>query len=430
MRFLIIGLFSLSLFSQELSKFIETKKMLLSFLKKDFELYNNNLSKNKIASKTLLKFHKNQQKLISNNIKAEVYFFEGKHQFFLEEIVSQLIKENPQELINRNIRVFVSSSILPNAANIGYNILLVNKGLFSQLESKEQVKAIIAHELSHLILNHHEKVIEKRVENIISDNYKKDISSIKLNNPSNTKLLKLYKKYRFGFASFKRKQEFEADSLSLKLLKETKDNFSLLKVTLNKISENYSFDFNKLKSETIKNMAKNILLDVNEKWFLKNYQPQKEIENKEKGLELNRDSIRTHPKLEQRLNHLEKIYKIDILKLKTKYVDLIEDNQKEFLNLKEASYLEAAVTLNSQKRYFESLYYNLLQYQDFSNFGLTNDLVRNNFNFFLDLKNQNKLEAYFNFLEITKNNKDYILLINFLLHISKEELTGLISNLE
>ncbi len=203
-----------------------------------------------------------------------------------------LIPVRPLLFLDRNESV--------NAYAIGGNVLAVNLGLIAYVNSREELALIIAHELSHNILNHAENAMRQKAELLTSDEYNaslKDVLSSKYGRL--TKLKEVLENYSFSRSRHTRYKECEADSLAIALLKNSKISFNADYFLRLDSTDN---EYRTALLQPAKSYFTTYNLNLDDQWFVKkskglsarNY-------NFSKGEDLT-DSLKTHPECVERYN--------------------------------------------------------------------------------------------------------------------------------
>jgi hypothetical protein len=115
-------------------------------------------------------------------------------------------------LIDRNASV--------NAYAVGRNLLAVNLGLISFVQSREELALVLAHELAHNVLDHPDRSMREAAEWFTSAEYEqslKDVMNAKYERYS--KLKKVFEGYSLTNSRHHRYHESDADSLAIVLLR-------------------------------------------------------------------------------------------------------------------------------------------------------------------------------------------------------------------
>lgn len=247
---------------------------------------------------------------ISLNYNKNNYVLDNDYQKLTQNIF-QLINSKNTNLKRNTSRFYIIKSNIPNAASLGFNLYFIESGLFNLLDNQFQFAAVICHEIAHNELNHTKLAIEQDAE--FEKDFKREIKSIKRQD-----FLKLIKSQnqviqkKYDLAEQSRKKEISADSLGYILYKNLdypkSEYFHLLK----KIEE-----FDQSDKYILDDSIYAYLFDLPEQKF-----NPKSIKIERNSLfdglsfteYINKDSIRTHPNLNDRLNWIQKNFQEDFTK--------------------------------------------------------------------------------------------------------------------
>lgn len=206
---------------QELSHFSLSK--LEDSLKKKWTCPNN--YKEKETQKKFKELWDSRTEFVTDAIKNKNFIVEKEVYAYLDQIIQQLVKGN-SKLISSKPILLIDRSATVNAYAIGGNIVAVNLGLLSFAESREEVALVIAHELSHNILNHAQNSMEEKAEWLTSAEYKKTVNAVLDSKYERyTRLKKVFEEYSFNRTKHSRYHEGDADSLAVVLLKNSQIAF-------------------------------------------------------------------------------------------------------------------------------------------------------------------------------------------------------------
>ncbi|MFZ1800367.1 MAG: M48 family metalloprotease [Chitinophagaceae bacterium] len=208
-----------------------------------------------------------------------------------------LIQVQPLLLIDRNESV--------NAYAIGGNVLAINLGLLAYVNTREELALIIAHELSHNILNHTETAMRQKAELLTSEEYNNSLKNV-LNSKYGrlSKLMEVLQTYSFSRSRHTRYKEGEADSLAIVLLNNAKIPFNAdYFLRLDSTDNEYRTPL----LQPAKAYFASFNLNLDDQWFVKkskglssrNY-------NFSKGEDLS-DSLKTHPECVERYNATKRL---------------------------------------------------------------------------------------------------------------------------
>jgi hypothetical protein len=181
--------------------------------------------KNKVTQKEYKAIWDSRTDFITSSIEGQDYIYEPETFNYIQAIIKQLARANPQEIPVLPL-LLIDRSSTPNAYAIGGNVIAVNMGLIYFAKSREEIALAIAHELSHNILNHTDNAMKGRAEWLASDEYKNSLNSVLQSKYGRlTRLRKIYESYTFSRSRHQRYHEIEADSLAIVLLKKSKIQF-------------------------------------------------------------------------------------------------------------------------------------------------------------------------------------------------------------
>ncbi len=295
--------------------------------KDSLEIYISKITNDKIKS-----FDVNQQKKAKEvllerkesflkSIKDSSFIFDKKINTYLQNILSEIYQSNPQ--IDHSAFYFlINKSLIPNAGCYGNGIFSVNLGLFNLAENDDEIASVICHELSHHILKHNDKSLQNYLKTFNSKEVKQ-----KINSTTNIKygrraaVASLLKGLKFNFMERSRKDEIQADSLGYVLFNKTKFNKQAYVDILKKLDASDGMVFS---SPT--NLKQTFSFDeypFKEAWIL---QDSKLFDTTESvnDLELDKDSLKTHPDIQLRIENIIKANKLTSTEATNKELLLIK----------------------------------------------------------------------------------------------------------
>ncbi len=278
---------------QNLSKFALTKQV--DSLKKVLQCPS--LYKNKETQKKYNEIWESRTDFILGAINRNNYIQSQEIIGYLNGILAELKKGNPT-LINSNTLLLVDRSESVNAYAIGNNILAVNLGLMSFANSREEIALVMAHELSHNILNHAEEAMKQKAELLTSEEYKNSLDDVLSSKYGRlTRLKQVLQGYSFSRSKHSRYKEGEADSLAVLMLKNSKIGFDpAVFLRLDSSDNHYRTS---LKQEPGKYFSSyNVQMD--EKWFVKKSTGLSSRKYNFKTDDKLDDSLKTHPDCKER----------------------------------------------------------------------------------------------------------------------------------
>lgn len=183
------------------------------------------LYKDKSTQKKYKEIWNERTDFITTAIEANNYINDGEIYNYIETIISDLHRANPQ-LLKQKPLLLIDRSASVNAYAMGGNVIAVNLGLITFAQSREELALAIAHELSHNILNHPENSMKQRAEWLTSDEYKNSLKAVLDSKYERlTRLKKVIESYTFSRNRHSRYHESDADSLAIILLKNSHISF-------------------------------------------------------------------------------------------------------------------------------------------------------------------------------------------------------------
>ncbi|CAL2056867.1 M48 family metalloprotease [Tenacibaculum sp. 190524A05c] len=249
------------------------------------------------------KEYKKRRELIRETFLDSTFVFDNTYKNFVSSIIKEVKAKNPS-LDQREDLVFINRHLDPNAACFGNHTFMFNLGLFHFLESEDEFAFIVCHELAHQYLDHVNGSVRKRVEKLNSKEYRRKIRDARLTIYGRNKAgMKLLKELSYGFLKKSRSKEYEADSLGLVFFKKTKYNAAAASKSLGRLKRFDDGIFNtKIKVDSILNFDGFKF----RKYWLEEEETMFDIEEKADDLQWwDKDSIKTHPDIENRVKKLE-----------------------------------------------------------------------------------------------------------------------------
>ena len=218
---------------------------------------------------------------------------------YINQVITQITKSNPS-LVKQSPLLFIDRSPEVNAYAIGGNILCLNLGLITFAQSTEEIALIIAHELSHNILNHADNSMKEKATWLTSDEYKNSLNAILDSKYERlTKLKNIVEGYSFSRSRHSRYHEADADSLAIILLKNSNISFDPgFFLRLDSVDNQY-------KQELINSTKKYFIsynVTIEDGWFIKRTKGLSAKNYNFKDTTSLSDSLKTHPDCVERFN--------------------------------------------------------------------------------------------------------------------------------
>lgn len=196
-------------------------------------------------------------------------------QAYLTGILNKLVPKKIQDGRNILFRIKISPSIIPNAMAFADGTIIVSSGLLSVLSSENELVAVIAHEISHIVLGHS---LNREIYDLKTAKFRYGEYINKLMDNYNNGIILSYQEkldlwssiQRVWINKYNRQLELQADKIAVDFL-----NYS-------GIGECYALKmFQSLKKQE----------DIIEGWYSSVYKDLGEVKN-------------THPALIERIQHL------------------------------------------------------------------------------------------------------------------------------
>lgn len=183
------------------------------------------LYKERATQKKYKEIWDERTEFLTHAIADDDYVHEGDLFNYIDGIINQLVAAN-RDVVPVKPFLLIDRSPTVNAYSPGGHILAVNLGLITFAKSREELALVIAHELSHDILNHAENAMKQRAEWLTSDDYKKSLNAVLDSKYERlSRLKKVLETYSFSRSKHQRYHESEADSLAIVLLKKSNIDF-------------------------------------------------------------------------------------------------------------------------------------------------------------------------------------------------------------
>lgn len=326
------------------------KMELLKFYKEKYNLFNSNLNINTSRQNKLSKaIYLEYQEEFMDKIKSDNFISDKSINDYAQKLLLEILEKN--KLNKKDYKILISKDPEINAYNSGDGTIVVNYGLFTILDSEDELVFVLSHEISHQELQHVKKEVESFVNLQTSDEIitqTKEIKKLKYNRSSaaNTFLLKLnYKNY-----FHRRKKEIEADSLGFYFYSKTNRDLKKSTTLLEKLNESNKEEDSltvqdyKVLFETGNYKLKNKYFEIEKSIFNKyDYKPAYQI-----------DSLKTHPDCLTRIKKIEKLIKNQNFK---------SPSSEEFLQLKKNATFQNIYNLYLSREFGICLYESLKRYK-------------------------------------------------------------------
>jgi hypothetical protein len=174
-------------------------------------------------NKELKEYYEERFEYMNYLTESENVIFDQKIYPNLNRVLEDIKKANPRYELSKVNRVLVGSSLAPNAVCYGNEVLVVYLGLLNLCENESQIAFLIAHELSHQLLDHVDNSLKAKIAHGKSlEILLKNKEYEKANDYEQNSMYNSYKNdFTFKVKEESRKSESEADSLGYVLLENT-----------------------------------------------------------------------------------------------------------------------------------------------------------------------------------------------------------------
>jgi Zn-dependent protease with chaperone function len=299
--------------------------------------------------KELLQLYKARWENARQKFEKEEIYTSPAASAYLNQIVKEIVKSNAC-LNQLPLNCYFSRSGNPNASYVGEGMILINMGLFTRLNNESQVAFVICHEIAHQYLKHSENTIANYVTRLNSKEVQDELNTIKSSRYRRSQPLEdLTNAITFDTRRHVRRNESEADSLAVELLKHTGFDCSEVIATLKILDEIDTDSINT--NECLRKLFNSKEYPFQQKWVFK----EEGLLGGHANLQSNEfeDSLKTHPDCKFRISKLEPV----ISRLHAGSKNVVDSAAfKHFAKLFQYEVVEYAY---SSDNYGKSLFYTL-----------------------------------------------------------------------
>lgn len=330
--------------------------------------------------------------------------YKGEIVDFLKLVVEEIRSKNA---IDSKYAIFLKRDNSPNAICLSDGkTIIVNLGLFLWMDNEDQIASIISHEIAHARKQHSIKNVLKIAEE--QKEFKKNLKKLKNNEDwdPNENLYAFMKKQRL--------EEIEADSLGFSFYKNTKFNRIDYKNALSNLSKFDSISPVDLKVEMYRKLYDLPTQKFNEKWMIGedfknyNYSNYKESERK--------DSVATHPELNQRIEKLQLYF--SELKADGKPRERTED----FFKFQKLAQEEYVANFFTTKDYGSAIYVAMNLLQEGTEEEKNKMWLGELFSKVLEARKKYTLNKHLDKLNPSNQNESYQRFLNFMWNLRLDEI--------
>lgn len=391
------------------------RKEFIQTFKDNFEKTNKELKLlfDKKTFSSLKKMRENYSEIFTEEIAKKNYSFTSGMEKFAQNIIQELQAKNPE--IQGDIKILISKNNVINAYCLMDGTLVLNMGLFAALDNEDQLASIISHEIGHKVKKHSLNAQLRKIKE--NEKNKEVVASLKEEKyDKSLKAFDILKKQTYSKRSTDKKEEIESDSLGYIFYSKTRFKKAEYIYSLNKLKKD-TLNSKILKIETYQKFFATDKQSFQENW-LKNEDFSKYNYNHYKA-KLDKDSLATHPEIEERITILRKNFK------ELQSESAVNTSNMEFEKFKKIAEMEKLANLFYQEKHGLGLYQCLLNLQegtevDNNLFWLQKFMAK-----IYEGRKQYKLNAYVEQIEPKNQTEDYIMFLNLLWNLKLEEIKNL-----
>lgn len=331
----------------------------------------------------------------------------------VEKVLRDIKDHNPG--VPKDVQVLLVREDVPNAYTIGDNSVFINMGLFYYMESEDQVAAIVAHEVGHLILMHSLKALARSYERD-----KQSIENVKGLRQTDTKksdrAFELLIKSLYKNGKLTRKYEMQADSLGYELYKNTPYKYVAFLEALELVGGFDSIVRKDLSVEVYKRFFDLPSQPFQEKWLQKedfsfyNYDAYKP--------KFDEDSLSSHPTSADRIAYLKTVFP----ELAKQEVRTEAKTAEGYSGIKNLAERERMSNLFFNEQYGEGIYLALTYLQEDPKNRLYLKWLGRNMQKTYEAKRDYQLNKYIDRVAPNEQSDSYITFLSFMWNLDLDEI--------
>ncbi len=392
------------------------KQQLIEQYQKRTDAYENSLKqiKDKKLRKKLIENYKAfAEYFIEEEIEAGRFVFDQRFVDYANRILKELLKANPQ--VQEQFQVLISRVPSLNAYCTTDGLIVLNMGMFYYLENDAQVAGVMAHELSHKLLEHSLNYQKENLQESLSKSSKENLKKLKKQKYNQKKeAFELFKQKVYASGEKRRQYEFEADSLGYVLLKKSSfEGHDYIKAL-----QLYAlYDTVKpkgLEFETYKQLFDLPGQAFNETWLKGEDYSQYNYELYQEKLD--EDSLSSHPEDEERVKRLKLLFP------ELKEERAATKSSKELKALEKTAKWEVVPNLYRMEQYGVSLYNCMLMIQRGEDPTYYKKCLGRNFQKIYEARKEYKLNKHLAQIVPNEQSESYRAFLSFMWNLSLKEL--------
>ncbi|MFD0864168.1 M48 family metalloprotease [Sungkyunkwania multivorans] len=386
-------------------------------LKARFEIEKKQLEKEfprRMGKKMISLVDRKEQRLYKYLDKKQLTF-DSRFTSFTNKMVEEL-KNSNAELKNRDLITLISLNPIPNALSLGNDIIIINLGLFTFMDNREEVAAVIAHELAHNVLMHGKKNVIDRVrkdEELSAQQRTKNIKKSKYN--TYEQAFDELRELMYSNGKKNRLEEKEADSLGYVLAKRSGLRGINFLSSLEKLAAIDSLPEIELEEHIYKKVFDLPNLPFKDEWLkMESFDEYAYGNYKEK---LEKDSLKSHPETVERIKHVKMLFpELTNDSIETTTTD------DSFLALSRLAYHASIPNLYFLESYGISTYRSLYRLTKYPENDFYKKWLGKNFRAMYEAKKSYRLNRYVQRLNVEKQSPSLQRFLNFIWNLRLEEI--------
>ena len=334
----------------------------------------------------------------------------------LEKMLVELKKKNP--IVPDDIQILLLRDDLPNAYTLGDNSIFVTLGLLAFLENEDQVAGVLCHEIGHLLMEHTLKAM--------SYNYERDKESVadakslqQLKMKKSDRAFELVKNSIYKGGKISRLHEMQADSCGYALFKNTEYRKTAFVEALDIVGRHDTLRPDGLAITTYKH-----LFDLPNQPFQEKWLQSEDFSSYNYGSfteKFNKDSILSHPKSNERIEHLKTLFPELVQTENTSKIHPPESFSKTRLTAQ----LAHIPTLFFKEQYGIVIFSSLLHLQDDHNDTFYKDWLGKGFQKIYEARRDYQLNRYLDRVSPKDQSKSYSQFLSFMWNLKLEEIKNI-----
>jgi Zn-dependent protease with chaperone function len=329
----------------------------------------------------------------------------------LQQMVKNIQAANPD--VSKELRVVLVRDNVPNAATLGDNTLFVNMGLLHYLQNEDQVAGVLCHEIGHLLRKHTIKVLKYNYEK--DKEAKLDVKALRGATERRTdRAFEMLKTAVYKKSVYRRKHEYQADSVGYLLFKNTKYRPAAFAEALELADATDTIKYDGLLKETYPRLYDLPGQKFNEQWM--KVEDFTSYNYNAYTTKFNEDSVSTHPGGKERTGKLASLFP----ELAQK--NMHREPAEAFKKVKETAERERLQNLYTQEKYGEAVYLSMLYLQQHPDDVFYSAWLGRGFDKIYEARKSYTLNRYLDQVEPKEQSQSYIQFLSFMWNLKPAEL--------